>query len=89
MSPFTATEAIALAAAAEPAPLEGGVFQDEHGIALGTRVTIAAEAFGTEPSEGVLRAASRTRYTLERSDERAGRLHVHFPRMGFKVEGVK
>ena len=89
MSPFTATEAIALAAAAEPAPLEGGVFQDEHGIALGTRVTIAAEAFGTEPSEGVLRAASRTRYTLERSDERAGRLHVHFPRIGFVLKEVR
>ena len=89
MNKFTATEAIALAAATEPAPLEDGVFQDDHGIALGSRVTIAAEAFGTEPTEGVLRAASRTRYTLERSDDRAGRLHVHFPRIGFVLKEVR
>ena len=89
MSKFTATEAIAVAAAAEPAPLADEPFEDEHGIALGSRVSIAAEAFGTEPTEGVLRAATRTRYTLERSDDRAGQLHVHFPRVGFALKEVR
>ena len=89
MSKFTSTEALAVAAAAEPAPLGTEVFQDEHGITLGSRVSIAAEAFGTEPSEGILRAATRTRYTLERSDDRAGRLHVHFPRIGFVLREVR
>lgn len=86
---MTSTEAIAIAAAAEPAPLPDDVFQDEHGIALGSRVTVAAEAFGPEPTEGILRAATRTRYTLERSDERAGRLHVHFPRIGYVLREVR
>ena len=86
---FTATEAIAVAAATEPAPLEDETFQDEHGIALGSRVSIAADAFGTEPTEGILRAATRTRYTLEREDDRAGRLHVHFPRIGFVLKEVR
>jgi glutathione S-transferase len=89
LSKFTSTEAIAVAAAAQPAPLDDDVFQDEHGIALGSRVTIAAEAFGTEPTEGILRAATRTRYTLERSDDRAGLLHVHFPRIGFVLKEVR
>ncbi|MDM7950622.1 glutathione S-transferase family protein [Hydrogenophaga sp.] len=89
LSKFTSTEAIAVAAAAQPAPLDDDVFQDEHGIALGSRVTIAAEAFGTEPTEGILRAATRTRYTLERSDDRAGLLHVHFPRVGFVLKEVR
>ena len=89
MSKFTATEAIAVAAAAQPAPLDGDVFQDDHGIALGSRVSIAAEAFGTESTEGTLLAATRTRYTLERSDDRAGTLHVHFPRIGFVLKEVK
>lgn len=62
------------------------VFQDDHGIPLGTTVTIAADSFGTEPSIGILRAATRTRYTLEREDERAGRVRVHFPRIGYVLK---
>lgn len=86
---ISATDAIAIAAAADPAPLPDDVFQDEHNIALGSRVTVAAELFGQEPTEGILHAATRTRYTLERSDERAGRLHVHFPRIGYVLREVR
>ncbi len=89
LSKFTSTEAIAIAAAAQPAPHTDDTFQDDHGIALGSRVTISAETFGQEPTEGILRAATRTRYTLERTDERAGLLHVHFPRIGFVLREVR
>jgi glutathione S-transferase len=89
LSKLSSAEAIAVAAAAQPAPLGDEAFQDEHGIALGSRVTVAAEAFGQEPTEGILRAATRTRYTLERTDERAGTLHVHFPRIGFVLREVR
>ena len=68
--------------------LADDVFQDEHGIPLGTRVTIAAESFGTEPTEGDLIAATRTRYTLRRTDPRAGTVHVHFPRIGYVLRAV-
>ena len=86
---LTSTEAIAIAAAAQPAAHTDDTFQDDHGIALGSRVTINAETFGQEPTEGILRAATRTRYTLERTDERAGLLHVHFPRIGFVLREVR
>lgn len=89
LSKLSAAEAVAIAAAAQPAPLGDEAFQDEHGIALGSRVTVAAEAFGQEPTEGILRAATRTRYTLERTDERAGTVHVHFPRIGFVLREVR
>lgn len=89
LSKRSSTEAIAIAAAAQPAPLPDEPFQDEHGIALGSRVTVAAESFGQEPTEGLLRAATRTRFTLERTDERAGTLHVHFPRIGFVLRAVR
>lgn len=89
LSKLTSTEAIAIAAAAQPAPLNDDTFQDDHGIELGSRVTINAETFGQEPTEGILRAATRTRYTLERTDERAGLLHVHFPRIGFVLREVR
>ena len=80
---ISSAEAIAIAAAAQPAALGDEAFQDEHGIALGSRVSISAEVFGQEPTEGELLAATRTRYTLRRHDERAGTLHVHFPRIGY------
>lgn len=88
-SKLTSTEAIAIAAAAEPAPLAPEAFQDDHGIPLGSRVTVAAQSFGTETTEGTLVAATRTHYTLARTDERAGRLHVHFPRIGYVLKEVK
>jgi glutathione S-transferase len=49
-------------------------------------VTITAESFGPEPTTGTLLAATRTRYTLARTDERAGLVHVHFPRIGFVLK---
>ncbi len=81
-------EALQIAHSATPAPLQGEVFQDEHGIPLGSQVVVAADNFGLEPTEGELIAATRTRYTLRRTDERAGTVHVHFPRVGFTLKKV-
>lgn len=80
---FSALDAIATAAAATPAVLNDDIFQDEHLIALGSQVTIRSESFGLEPTYGELVAATRMHYTLRRTDERAGTLHVHFPRIGY------
>jgi glutathione S-transferase len=89
MEQSDAAAALAVAAQSTPAALERTAFQDDHGIALGSRVTITAESFGLEPTEGELVAASRTRYSLRRSDARAGTVHVHFPRIGFQLRAVK
>jgi glutathione S-transferase len=80
--------AVRVAHDAEPMPPGGNLlvdsaFQDDHGIPLGTRVTIAAETFGPEATEGELIAATRTHYSLRRTDARAGTVHVHFPRVGY------
>ena len=85
---FSAAEAIAVAAAATPAPLHDEPFQDEHGIALGSQVTVSSDSFGPEPTAGELIAATRMHYTLRRTDERAGTVHVHFPRIGYQLKVV-
>ena len=85
---FSAADAIAVAAASVPAPLHDDIFQDEHGIALGSRVHITSESFGPEPTEGELVAATRIHYTLRRTDARAGTVHVHFPRIGFVLKAL-
>jgi hypothetical protein len=87
-SACTPAQALEAASAAQPAKLQGEVFQDDHGIAPGSTVVIAADTFGLEPTEGELLAATRTRYTLRRSDARAGTVHVHFPRVGFTLKKV-
>ena len=94
MTQLEPADAIAMAAAAEPQPsganlLIDSAFQDDHGIALGTRVTITPESFGNEPTEGELIAATRTHYSLRREDPRAGVVHVHFPRIGYVLRAVE
>ena len=87
-SKSNATESIANSSISTSANLifSSVPFQDEHGIPLGSRVTIASESFGTELTEGELVAATRMHYTLRRTDERAGTVHVHFPRIGFVMK---
>jgi glutathione S-transferase len=93
MTVLTPDDAIAVAAAAEPQPpgsnlLIDSAFQDDHGLALGSRVTLTAETFGNEPTEGELIAATRTHYTLRRQDPRIGAVHVHFPRIGYVLRAA-
>ncbi len=88
MEKFSATEAIAVAAASTPLAVNDELFQDEHGIPLGSPVTIAAESFGSELTAGELIAATRMHYTLRRTDERAGTVHVHFPRVGYVLKAA-
>ena len=85
-SAMTTEESLRIAQAATPEALPQEIHQDHHGIALGQPVIIVAEAFGVEPTEGTLVAASRTRYTLRREDPRVGRVHVHFPRVGYVLK---
>lgn len=85
---FSSEDAITVAQKAEPMPpgqnlLVDSAFQDDHGIPLGSDVTITAESFGTETTVGRLEAATRTHYSLSRTDPRAGTVHVHFPRIGY------
>jgi len=90
MEKFSADQAIALCASSTPQALAADtVFQDEHGIPVGGMVSISAETFGQEPTEGVLLAATRTRYTLRREDPRAGVVHVHFPRIGYVLRAAQ
>ena len=90
MQKCDAASAMAIAAASHPASvLTDSTFQDDHGIALGSRVTVSAESFGPEPSEGMLVAATRTHLSIERQDARAGTVQVHFPRIGFVLRKMQ
>lgn len=86
--PLAPEQAIALAAQAEPLAPGANLLPDDatvdvHGIALGSPVAVAAQSFGTEPTCGILVAATRTHYSVRHDNPRAGRVHVHFPRIGY------
>jgi glutathione S-transferase len=90
MEKFDSASAIQVAAASTPhSLLVDSTFQDDHGIPLGSRVTVAGESFGPETTEGELIAATRTHFSLRRQDERAGTVHVHFPRVGYVLRKVE
>jgi len=82
-------QAVEVAKNANPEDISQLAFVDDHGIALGSKVTITADNFGLEPTPGILVAATKTRLTLRREDERAGTVHVHFPRNGFILKKVQ
>ena len=85
-SAMSAAEAIEIARAATPAALPDESFGDASGLQAGQRVAVSATDYGVDPVEGELLFAGVEELILARDDERAGRVHVHFPRLGFKVE---
>jgi glutathione S-transferase len=83
---MSSEEAVAAARAASPAPVthlqaEG----DPAGLKAGTRVTVTPDDNARVPVQGILVAASSGEVIIHRSDEQAGDLHLHFPRLGFDV----
>ncbi|EPJ80724.1 MULTISPECIES: glutathione S-transferase family protein [Pseudomonas] len=85
-SELSAAEAVEIAAKATPAALPDEVFVDPNGFQPGDQVAIAAIDYGVDPVAGELVFNGREELILRREDERAGVVHVHFPRFGFRVE---
>lgn len=77
-------EAIAIAAAASgraPASVEPGL-----GFEAGAEVTVTPTDYGRDPVAGILVGLGADEVVLRRHDERAGVVHVHFPRIGFQIK---
>lgn len=86
LSEMSSEQAIAVAREATPAALPKEDFVDPNGFQAGQMVRIAAVDYGVDPVEGELLFAGREELILRREDERAGTVHVHFPRLGFRIE---
>jgi glutathione S-transferase len=84
-SEMTPAEALEIARASEPAVYVPHDAADPLGVAPGAPVRVMADDYGRDPIDGTLVGANAERVTVEREDERLGRLHVHFPRAGYIV----
>ncbi|MNQ75110.1 hypothetical protein D3C85_898900 [compost metagenome] len=85
-SEMTAEEALQVARDSQPAALPDELFVEPNGFKAGQQVVIAATDYGVDPVEGQLLFAGSEELILRRKDERAGLVHVHFPRLGFRIE---
>jgi glutathione S-transferase len=84
---MTSAEAIALAKrTASFAPC--GVDADA-GLAAGTTVGVTPADYAHDEVVGRLVGLDASEVVVERVDERAGTVHVHFPRVGFHVKAIK
>jgi glutathione S-transferase len=80
---MSSAEAIAQAASASGhAPT---TVSADQGFEPGEAVTVAATDYGCDPVAGTLVGLSDTEAVIRRVDPRAGTLHVHFPRFGFRI----
>ncbi len=93
MQKFTAEEALEVAKSSTPGASifgrEHEIFQDEHGLPLGSTVTVTPDDYAFDPVAGELIAATRTHYSLRRVDPRAGTVQVHFPRVGYVLRSAE
>jgi glutathione S-transferase len=59
------------------------------GFEPGSEVTVNALDYGADPVAGRLVGLNADEMVLERLDDRAGLVHVHFPRIGFQIKSEK
>lgn len=85
---LSAEQALDVARNATPAVLPDEIFEDLNGFKPGQQVSICATDYGTDPVAGELLFAGREELILRRIDERAGTVHVHFPRLGFRIQAL-
>jgi len=83
---MSAEEALEVSRSATPAALPDEQFVDPNGFAAGQQVLIAATDYGVDPVAGELLFAGTEELILRREDPRAGVVHVHFPRLGFRIQ---
>ncbi len=84
---MTSAQALAVAADASkdqryaPTTLDAG-----QGFEMGQAVTVTPTDYGMDSTAGTLVGLNPHEVVLRRTDDRAGTVHVHFPRAGYQVK---
>lgn len=84
-SDLASAEAVEIARQSAPAALPENAFVDPAGFEPGQTVTVAATDYGADDVVGTLVYQDAEEIVIRREDDRAGTVHVHFPRFGFRV----
>jgi glutathione S-transferase len=84
-SEMTTGEALEVARVAKPVNFIEHDSADPLGLAPGASVMVMADDYGRDPIAGTLVAANAERVVIARDAGDLGRLHLHFPRVGYVV----
>ena len=76
-------EAIEITCSSTPGALEPA--SCDAAFPPGAQVRVAPTDYGVEPTAGTLVQLSGDHVVIARDDPRAGRVHVHFPRLGYRI----
>lgn len=88
-SDINSGDAIAVAKAAEPELVAGGVAPNALGLTAGAMVSVTPDDTGRDATVGELVGLTAQSVTIARETPETGRLHVHFPRAGFILVPAK
>ncbi|MCA6244943.1 MAG: glutathione S-transferase domain-containing protein, partial [Phenylobacterium sp.] len=80
---ITGTQALEAARSVRPADPPSHDPNDALGLSPGDPVVVMADDYGRDPISGTLVAARHSRLILARETPDLGRLHLHFPRVGY------
>jgi hypothetical protein len=86
--PLASGEALAVARAAEPAPLSEALGPADPAFRPGVRVSVTPEHYEREAVRGELVHAGPARVVVARESENVGCVHVHLPRLGYVLRAV-
>jgi glutathione S-transferase len=86
VTPLLAAEALRISRESDGPWQPDSKFADPQGFTPEQAVTVRANDYGRDPVEGALVGSSASEIVLRRADVRAGRVYVHFPRLGFDVQ---
>lgn len=83
---LAAEEALALGRAAEPMALQVHSGHLPAGVSVGAQVAVTPTDYGLVPVSGRLEYCTAHACAVLREDPEAGRVRVHFPRTGFRID---
>lgn len=82
---MSGADALAVAKASEPAPIRLANPAFAPGFEAGQAVEVMADDYGCDPVAGMLVAMDSQRTVIRREDPAVGTVHVHFPRVNFRI----
>jgi hypothetical protein len=83
-----ATAALDIAYSAQKVLFSEDDFLEVNGFSFGDRVEIVPNDYGIIAVIGELIVSKTDEVAIKRTDEKAGEVYVHFPRVGYKIVTV-
>jgi len=86
VKPMDPDEALTVARESTPATRVSADPADPNGLEPGIKVSVTADDYGFEAVRGTVVALSTYELAIEREEPTLGKIVVHFPKVGFRIQ---